>query len=175
MRRARAIAGLLLGLAATGGVLALLPLFQAWEALIWGTLLHLGLAVILVVLVFPFLWSHTRRSHGAVPPGTVNWGLLLFLTGIAISGGALVVIGQRGRLAALHSAFGIGFVVLLVRLCLSGKSRRALGAQYWRVAWSSSWHLCWGRPSPADPIGRAMQRRRSLLRRVCACAGHFRL
>lgn len=107
MTRIRWITGLILLLALSGALLAVVPPLTAWRATLIITISHILLSVILLILTGPILYHHVRRSGRWRAGSLSSWCSLALLGLIILTGGLLLTQGQRGRLGFVHSITGL--------------------------------------------------------------------
>ncbi|HVG02443.1 MAG TPA: multiheme c-type cytochrome, partial [Nitrospira sp.] len=112
MKGTRFIAGLFFALTLTGLFMRAGSIMGAWMSALGMTILHIILALVLLILMGSFLRRHvggkSSAKFRALP-------LLASLLGIMVSGVALLLVGQRGRLPLLHWIFSLGFLFALFR------------------------------------------------------------
>lgn len=133
MRKSQWAVGLIFALATTGVLLSIIPPLRAWYPMLVVTIVHIILALILAILVGPFLWQHIGKRRRWIDIDTGDWSLLVLLIGILVSGCALVIVGQRGQLAWLHGVLGLGLVFFLVRHTYLLFVRRITRSLVWMV------------------------------------------
>lgn len=129
--RTRSITSLLLALAITGGLLFVLPYLNAWNAALPLTIAHVALGAALAPALAIFLWRHARGYQRWVIAGRGAWWLLVGVMGIAASGSALILVGQRGRIAALHGLAGLALAFWFARHAGLARLRRGGGNVFW--------------------------------------------
>lgn len=110
MTRLRWMTGPILLLAFTGALLATLPRLSVWHATLSITAIHILLSAVLLVVAGPLLFQHLRKKGRWRAGGAIGWAAMALLLMLIISGGSLVIQGQRGQLALVHTVAGLGFL-----------------------------------------------------------------
>src|SRR4051812_5551297 len=99
MKGTRPIAGLIFALTITGLFMRAGSIMGAWMSALGMTILHILLALVLLISMGSFL----RRHAGGMSPSKFRaLPLLASLLGVMLSGVALLLVGQRGRLPVVH-------------------------------------------------------------------------